>query len=181
MSSLINNKRIPFSGEVLLKTSSCGRFYSSALPIMRQQIADQLEEIRHAGTFKSERVITSKQDNLITVEGSDQPVLNFCANNYLGLSVSFVHLTWLKSELFDQRSLSECWLMFFSISFAKCIATMLHTMWLQTVLTLVIHVVAIWLLWWFLVVESPRGCSSWNRCTQITCFWSQFRALHLRN
>lgn len=54
---------------------------------LRTQIDHQLSEIRTAGTFKEERVIVSKQDNLIEVDGTLKPVLNFCANNYLGLSV----------------------------------------------------------------------------------------------
>lgn len=49
---------------------------------------EQLESIREAGTFKSERVITSPQNAAIRVAGSDSDVLNFCANNYLGLSDS---------------------------------------------------------------------------------------------
>lgn len=45
----------------------------------------QLEEIAAAGLFKRERVITTPQDAIIkTTEGEE--VLNFCANNYLGLS-----------------------------------------------------------------------------------------------
>ena len=39
-----------------------------------------------AGTWKDERVITSKQGAEINVEGSPNQLLNFCANNYLGLS-----------------------------------------------------------------------------------------------
>lgn len=46
----------------------------------------ELSSIQEAGTYKSERVITSPQRNLISVQRSDEPVLNFCANNYLGLS-----------------------------------------------------------------------------------------------
>lgn len=48
------------------------------------RIAGQLEEIRSAGLFKTERVISSSQGVEITVNG--ETVLNFCANNYLGLS-----------------------------------------------------------------------------------------------
>src|SRR5690606_21333973 len=44
----------------------------------------QLEEIRQAGLFKNERIISSPQGPEITVAG--RKVLNFCANNYLGLS-----------------------------------------------------------------------------------------------
>jgi glycine C-acetyltransferase len=49
-----------------------------------QRIAGELEEIRSAGLFKAERVITSEQGPEIEVNG--KTVLNFCANNYLGLS-----------------------------------------------------------------------------------------------
>lgn len=48
------------------------------------RIAAELDEIRSAGLFKSERIITSEQGPEIMVNG--QKVLNFCANNYLGLS-----------------------------------------------------------------------------------------------
>jgi glycine C-acetyltransferase len=52
---------------------------------MKQHVARQLDEIRAAGTYKQERVITSPQDARIRV-GHGQPVLNLCANNYLGLA-----------------------------------------------------------------------------------------------
>src|SRR5207247_666956 len=52
---------------------------------MKQHVARQLDEIRAAGTYKQERVITSPQDARIRV-GDSQPVLNLCANNYLGLA-----------------------------------------------------------------------------------------------
>src|SRR5206468_11140486 len=45
----------------------------------------QLDEIRAAGTWKRERVITSPQAARIRV-GDGPPVLNLCANNYLGLA-----------------------------------------------------------------------------------------------
>jgi len=45
----------------------------------------ELQEIRDAGLYKEERVITSQQDADIEV-GSGQHVVNFCANNYLGLA-----------------------------------------------------------------------------------------------
>ncbi len=50
-----------------------------------QRLSDTLEEIREAGLYKDERIITSPQNVEITV-GSGQKVLNFCANNYLGLA-----------------------------------------------------------------------------------------------
>jgi glycine C-acetyltransferase len=52
---------------------------------MKQYVAGQLDEIREAGTYKQERVITSPQDARIRV-GDGKPVLNLCANNYLGLA-----------------------------------------------------------------------------------------------
>src|SRR5690349_22041622 len=48
------------------------------------RIASELQEIRAAGLYKTERVITSDQGAEIEVNG--KTVLNFCANNYLGLS-----------------------------------------------------------------------------------------------
>jgi glycine C-acetyltransferase len=49
-----------------------------------QRIKEELRSIEDAGLFKRERVITSEQGPEITVNG--KTVLNFCANNYLGLS-----------------------------------------------------------------------------------------------
>lgn len=48
------------------------------------QLSDQLEEVKAEGLFKKERVIVSSQYSEIEVNG--QKVLNFCANNYLGLA-----------------------------------------------------------------------------------------------
>lgn len=48
------------------------------------RIEKELEEIRQAGLFKKERIIASEQGAEILVNG--KKVLNFCANNYLGLS-----------------------------------------------------------------------------------------------
>jgi glycine C-acetyltransferase len=49
-----------------------------------KRIAIEIEEIKSAGLFKSERIIESPQGPEIMVNG--KKVLNFCANNYLGLS-----------------------------------------------------------------------------------------------
>lgn len=63
---------------------------------MREQLLKdldkQLQELRTSGLYKAERVITSPQHALIRVV-SGKEVLNFCANNYLGLSnhASLVH------------------------------------------------------------------------------------------
>ena len=47
--------------------------------------AGQLEEIKEAGTYKDERIITTPQSAVIDTTKADK-VLNMCANNYLGLS-----------------------------------------------------------------------------------------------
>jgi glycine C-acetyltransferase len=52
---------------------------------VQQQISGELDEIRSAGLFKAERVIVTPQAASIKVTGGAQ-VLNFCANNYLGLA-----------------------------------------------------------------------------------------------
>ncbi|WEK36611.1 MAG: glycine C-acetyltransferase [Candidatus Pseudobacter hemicellulosilyticus] len=49
-----------------------------------KRLATELEEISTAGLYKKERIIESPQGAEITVNG--KTVLNFCANNYLGLS-----------------------------------------------------------------------------------------------
>jgi len=48
------------------------------------RVGKEIEEIRVSGLYKTERTITSPQGAEITVNG--KTVLNFCANNYLGLS-----------------------------------------------------------------------------------------------
>src|ERR1700749_5146251 len=50
----------------------------------QEQYEGTLNEIREAGLFKEERVIVTPQAAKIGVAGRE--VLNFCANNYLGLS-----------------------------------------------------------------------------------------------
>src|SRR6188472_2640974 len=49
-----------------------------------QRIAKEVEEIKTSGLYKTERIISSPQGAEITV--NNKTVLNFCANNYLGLS-----------------------------------------------------------------------------------------------
>jgi glycine C-acetyltransferase len=49
-----------------------------------KRISEEVKEIQANGLFKNERIITSHQGPEITVNG--KTVLNFCANNYLGLS-----------------------------------------------------------------------------------------------
>ena len=52
---------------------------------IKEQLYKELQEIKEAGLYKSERIITSSQDAVIKIS-TGQEVINFCANNYLGLS-----------------------------------------------------------------------------------------------
>ena len=52
---------------------------------LKEQLSSQLDEIRGAGLFKGERVISTPQGARVSVAGGE-PVLNMCANNYLGLA-----------------------------------------------------------------------------------------------
>ena len=51
---------------------------------MQQHLQQTIAEIKEAGLYKNERLIESPQQAAIQVAGKE--VLNFCANNYLGLS-----------------------------------------------------------------------------------------------
>ena len=99
-----------------VKLSHNTRFISQALQKVNEKLDLELEGIKAAGTWKSERVITSKQDVSINVHGSQGQILNFCANNYLGLSVSIfinfsysdaIFLHWSKN--FDQLISNHFW------------------------------------------------------------------------
>ncbi len=52
---------------------------------IKKELLEELENIREAGLFKEERIITSPQGAEITIKDG-RKVINFCANNYLGLS-----------------------------------------------------------------------------------------------
>jgi len=52
---------------------------------LKPKLQKELEDIREAGLYKEERIIASPQDAEITLQDGSK-VLNFCANNYLGLS-----------------------------------------------------------------------------------------------
>lgn len=53
---------------------------------LKSQISEEIENIKDAGLYKSERVITSPQSAIIQTEEGGE-VINFCANNYLGLAL----------------------------------------------------------------------------------------------
>ncbi|MEO9502517.1 glycine C-acetyltransferase [Nonlabens ulvanivorans] len=52
---------------------------------MKEYLQKEIEEIKDQGLYKKERIITSPQDAVITLDDGSE-VINFCANNYLGLS-----------------------------------------------------------------------------------------------
>ena len=65
-----------------------------------ERIGKEIEEIKEAGLYKSERTITSDQGAEIEVGGKN--VLNFCANNYLGLSAHPKVIEAAKKEIDDR-------------------------------------------------------------------------------
>ena len=52
---------------------------------LKEHLKAEIEGIKEEGLYKKERIITSPQGALISIQGG-QEVINFCANNYLGLS-----------------------------------------------------------------------------------------------
>ena len=52
---------------------------------IKEHLQEELQEIKNDGLFKTERIITSPQDTAIKISTGEE-VINFCANNYLGLS-----------------------------------------------------------------------------------------------
>ena len=52
---------------------------------IKGHLEKEIQEIKDAGLYKSERIITSSQDAVIKISTGEE-VINFCANNYLGLS-----------------------------------------------------------------------------------------------
>ncbi|SDS37734.1 2-amino-3-ketobutyrate coenzyme A ligase [Polaribacter sp. KT25b] len=52
---------------------------------IKDTLKKEIQEIKEAGLYKSERIITSSQDAVIKISTGEE-VINFCANNYLGLS-----------------------------------------------------------------------------------------------
>ena len=52
---------------------------------IQQHLQKEIQDIKEAGLFKSERIITTSQDAVIKINTGEE-VINFCANNYLGLS-----------------------------------------------------------------------------------------------
>ena len=52
---------------------------------LKSLLTTQLQQMKDSGTYKNERIIITKQSNVISTT-MKKNVLNFCANNYLGLA-----------------------------------------------------------------------------------------------
>ncbi|KAF8794485.1 2-amino-3-ketobutyrate coenzyme A ligase like protein [Argiope bruennichi] len=75
--------------KLFLEAENACKIYTqkcSAWAATKVLIDSQLDGIKEAKTYKSERIIVSKQAAHIKVKGDTRSVINFCANNYLGLS-----------------------------------------------------------------------------------------------
>ena len=73
-------------GRALPRTGECAHERATTMtPSFLTHVQTQLESVRAAGTYKRERVIITPQGTTIRV-ADGKPVLNFCANNYLGLA-----------------------------------------------------------------------------------------------
>ena len=52
---------------------------------IKDHLQNELDDLKENGLYKTERIITSPQDAMITISSGEE-VINFCSNNYLGLS-----------------------------------------------------------------------------------------------
>jgi 7-keto-8-aminopelargonate synthetase-like enzyme len=75
-----------YSKKLTLKNLKYSRQCNVGLKTSVGVWSEKISEIKAANTFKEERVITSPMEASITVSSKSTPVLNFCANNYLGMS-----------------------------------------------------------------------------------------------
>lgn len=81
---------------------------SAAATNFRTILQKQLNDVHSAGTYKNERIISSPQETVINIAGSSESVVNFCANNYLGMSVSNI-VDIFSGKLFLTKM---CWIFF---------------------------------------------------------------------
>ena len=61
-------------------------FSTSARSALITRLSAEIENIKNQGTYKNERIMNSKQGPHVSIVGRGEPLLNFCANNYLGLA-----------------------------------------------------------------------------------------------
>ncbi|XP_045537387.1 2-amino-3-ketobutyrate coenzyme A ligase, mitochondrial [Papilio machaon] len=78
--------RTVFNGQQIRKLHELKKKDRPGVIRLREVLEDRLQEIKKAKTWKHERVLTSPQDTKVRVKGAEGQFLNFCANNYLGLS-----------------------------------------------------------------------------------------------
>src|SRR5690625_6439303 len=71
----------------------------------KKHLQDELQQIKEDGLYKEERIITSVQGAEIEIS-TGQKVLNFCANNYLGLS-SHPEVVQAAKDTLDSRRSEE--------------------------------------------------------------------------
>ena len=88
MLHVISMLGVKFGAGLVRSAASVPIRYSAGAAQMKEIVGTELDSIREAGTWKNERVITSPQAASIRVQGSQSEILNFCANNYLGLAVN---------------------------------------------------------------------------------------------
>merc|ERR1719461_431599 len=82
----MNPNFLPRSLLRVSKLSKQSTANQSAAAAVYKRLDQEAQNIKKAGTWKTEKVITSTQNTSVSVLGSKGPILNFCANNYLGLS-----------------------------------------------------------------------------------------------
>lgn len=68
-----------------MRSNKPNHYFDTMYGNLKQHLQTEIEAIKEAGLYKKERIITSKQGADITISSGEQ-VINFCANNYLGLS-----------------------------------------------------------------------------------------------
>jgi glycine C-acetyltransferase len=81
MLKFVNVQNIIFAFLFVIRIKKINNMYKTLQPVLQKE----LEEIENAGLYKRERIITTPQGADIKVS-SGAEVINFCANNYLGLS-----------------------------------------------------------------------------------------------
>ncbi len=79
LSGFFKRQSVPFNFSIFVITKR-NDMYETLKPVLKKEI----EEIKDAGLYKNERIISTPQGAGIKANGKD--VINFCANNYLGLS-----------------------------------------------------------------------------------------------
>ena len=84
-----------------------------------EYLSGEISALHEAGLYKSERVITSPQSASISVKDG-QEVLNFCANNYLGLADHPASGPRLSSETKPWLAATNCPTLFDAISSRRC-------------------------------------------------------------